>query len=127
MKNNLLIIDDRSDQQMLFRAMAARLGFDAQIVSSWAQAQQFLSNTRYDAILMDIQMPDVDGIEATRQWREREIASGRYTPIIAVTAKAMPGDREECLMAGMDDYLSKPFLLDDLRLAISRWCNKPVD
>jgi CheY-like chemotaxis protein len=74
----------------------------------------------FDLILMDIQMPDMDGFEATAEIRERERATGEHVPIIAVTAHAIKGDRERCLEAGMDDYLSKPIQPGELRAAICR-------
>ena len=84
---------------------------------------EFLSATHdFDAVLMDCQMPEMDGLEATRRARAHERASGSHVPIIALTANAMVGDREQCLDAGMDDFLSKPFQLRDLSAALDRWC-----
>jgi CheY-like chemotaxis protein len=74
----------------------------------------------FDLIVMDLQMPDMDGFEATAEIRERESATGDHIPIVALTAHAIKGDRERCLDAGMDDYLSKPVRPDDLRAAIRR-------
>ncbi len=77
---------------------------------------------RFDLVLMDCQMPVMDGYEATRRLREIEDREGRVqTPIVALTAHAMEGDRERVLSAGMDDYLSKPFRLDQLRALLARW------
>jgi CheY-like chemotaxis protein len=81
-----------------------------------------LEERRFDAILMDCQMPEVDGFTATRALRRQEAANGRRrTPVIAVTANAMAGDRERCLEAGMDDYLAKPFSRDQLLAMLVRW------
>jgi CheY-like chemotaxis protein len=81
-----------------------------------------LANGGYDAILMDCQMPRMDGFQATRLLRERERAThAARVPVIALTANAMTGDRDECLAAGMDDYLSKPFTSTQLLLTLSRW------
>ncbi len=74
----------------------------------------------YDLILMDCEMPKIDGFEATRQIRGRESGDGRV-PIIAMTANAMTGDRQRCLEAGMDDYLSKPYRLKDLQVTLEKW------
>ncbi len=79
----------------------------------------------YDLILMDCQMPEMDGFEASRRIRERE-GGARRIRILAMTANAMPGDRERCLEAGMDDYLAKPIAIRDLRDALQRWLPNPV-
>jgi len=80
-----------------------------------------VQNQRFNAIVMDIRMPEVDGLEATRQIRAWEAGKGYRTPIIAVTASAMKGDRERCLEAGMDDYLTKPVLQDSLSVALEKY------
>ncbi len=81
---------------------------DVTVVGDGQQALDRLSQQTFDLVLMDVQMPELDGLEATRQVRARERVSGGHTPIIAMTAHAMKGDRERCLAAGMDHYLSKP-------------------
>ena len=95
----------------------------ATVADNGLRALEFLSATHdFDAVLMDCQMPEMDGLEATRRARAHERASGSHVPIIALTANAMVGDREQCLDAGMDDFLSKPFQLRDLSAALDRWC-----
>jgi CheY-like chemotaxis protein/HPt (histidine-containing phosphotransfer) domain-containing protein len=90
------------------------------------QALEVLSNGRYDAVLMDCQMPRMDGYQATRELRERERAQGLpRTPVIALTANALAGDRQACLEAGMDDYLGKPFTSVQLLLMLRRWLPGP--
>ena len=79
------------------------------------------SNEQFDAILMDVQMPELRGIEATEEIRAREKFGGGFTPIIALTAHAMAGDRELCLAAGMDDFLSKPVRHEELTAMLDRW------
>lgn len=92
------------------------------------EALEKLDQKRYDLILMDCQMPEMDGYEATAVIREKESESrrqgeDRHVPIVALTAHALDGDRDICLMAGMDDYLSKPFKIGELRSILSRWLN----
>ena len=79
-----------------------------------------LDEQAFDLVLMDIQMPEMDGLEATAQIREREARTGEHIPIIAVTARAMAGDRERCLDGGMDDYVSKPIQPSEMWAAIKR-------
>ena len=78
------------------------------------EALDMFGSTRYDLILMDVQMPVMDGIKTTTKMREIEKSTGTHTPIIAITANALLGDRESCLAAGMDDYVSKPFRIEKL-------------
>jgi CheY-like chemotaxis protein/HPt (histidine-containing phosphotransfer) domain-containing protein len=102
-----------------------RLGFAADPVLNGALAIQALRSTHYDLVLMDCEMPEVDGYEATR--RIRNAASGALdprVPIVAVTANAMPGDREKCLACGMDDYLPKPIEPEELALMLAKWTHQ---
>jgi len=93
-----------------------------QIVINGRAALEALEHTTYDLALMDCQMPEMDGFEATRAIREREVAMGQAPlPIIAMTAHAMSDDREHCLTAGMSDYLSKPFTQEQLHAVLRRW------
>jgi CheY-like chemotaxis protein len=92
-------------------------------VNDGREAVDAVAKGGYALVLMDCQMPEVDGFEATREIRRAEAASGAHVPIIAMTANALDGDREACLAAGMDAYLAKPVQLAALRAAIERFAN----
>ncbi len=100
----VLVAEDSPTNQMLVKLLLERMGFEVTIVENGCQAVQKALAGNFDLILMDIQMPNMNGLEATRALRQEEFA----TPIIALTANAMKGDREKCLQAGCDDYLPKP-------------------
>jgi CheY-like chemotaxis protein len=97
-----------------------KVGLSADVVANGSQAVAAIGNTAYDLILMDCQMPEMDGFEATAEIRRLEGAT-RHTTICALTAHAMAGDRERCLDAGMDDYISKPLTIGVLHKKISHW------
>jgi len=115
----LLVEDDPVNQQVALR-MIQRLGFQAHMVSNGHQALEELARASYDIILMDCQMPQMDGYAATHEIRRRE-GSARHTTIVGLTAHALNGDREECLMSGMDDYVSKPVSLEELAAILEKW------
>ena len=120
---HVLLVEDNPINQEVTLGMLELLGVRATVADNGLRALEFLSATHdFDAVLMDCQMPEMDGLEATRRARAHERASGSHVPIIALTANAMVGDREQCLDAGMDDFLSKPFQLRDLSAALDRWC-----
>jgi CheY-like chemotaxis protein len=123
---SLLLVEDNQLQQRVMRIICEKLGFELHIVSSGEEAIKAvqLCDHYYDAILMDWRMPGMGGMEATAAIRKLEAENGRRTPIIAVTASAMVGDRERCLDAGMDDYLSKPFTPDQLRSILLHWTDQ---
>jgi CheY-like chemotaxis protein len=115
----LLVEDDPVNQQVALR-MIQRLGFQARMVANGRQALEKLAHTSFDIILMDCQMPEMDGYTATREIRRRE-GSAHHTTIVGLTAHALNGDREECLKSGMDDYVSKPVSLEDLAAILEKW------
>jgi two-component system sensor histidine kinase/response regulator len=130
-RQRVLIVEDNFINQKLAVRMAEKLGYHPDVVDNGREALTALAKETYALILMDCQMPVMDGFEATRLIRERETAtrSERQTshiPIIAVTANAMQGDREHCLAAGMDDYLAKPIQLDTLRAVLHLWAAPPA-
>jgi CheY-like chemotaxis protein/HPt (histidine-containing phosphotransfer) domain-containing protein len=116
----VLLVEDNPVNQEVASEMIRSLGCDVHVAEDGVQALEILANARYDVVLMDCQMPRVDGFEATRALRAREEEDQR-TPVVALTANVMEGDREACLEAGMDDYLPKPFDRDALRSVLRRW------
>ena len=122
----VLLVEDNPVNQDVTRAMLARLGCEAVVRGSGRAGVEAFMHESFDIVLMDCQMPEMDGFAATREIRQWEglrapgAAPAQAVPIVAVTANAMPGDREKCLAAGMDDYLAKPFTLTSLRSILSR-------
>lgn len=116
----MLIVEDNAANLKVAMRMVERLGYRADKAGNGIEAVRVLGGMDYDAVLMDCQMPEMDGYEATRQIRRHE-KTGRHTPIIAMTASAMAGDRERCLAAGMDDYISKPVKLHVVAAVLERW------
>jgi len=125
MRRKVLLCEDNPVNQRVAVLMLRRLGCEVDVASDGHEAVQALERSRYDLVLMDCQMPGVDGFEATRRVRAREAGTEDRVPIVAVTAHAMAGDRERCLEAGMDDHLTKPIRIGDLRSSIERWAPQP--
>ncbi len=118
----ILLADDHPVNQQLAARQLAKLGYQARVVGNGQAAIDLIAaGERFAAILMDCQMPEIDGFAATRAIRQIERQRGQHTPIIAMTANAMQGDRETCLQAGMDDYLSKPVRQSELRRVLAGW------
>ena len=120
----ILVAEDNAINQKVVQLMLERLGYRADLVASGAEALDALARQHYDLVLMDVQMPRMDGIEATRRLRARAGAAGGPR-IVAMTANAMPGDREACLAAGMDAYLPKPVELAALRAVLAAVMGAP--
>jgi CheY-like chemotaxis protein len=117
----ILLAEDNIVNQRVIARMLEKLGWEVRVVTDGRAAVTESAENNYDLILMDVQMPDMDGLSATMAIRSRERQIGGHVPIVALTAYAMQGDRERCLMAGMDDYLSKPVHVDDLQRVIERY------
>jgi CheY-like chemotaxis protein len=116
----ILLVEDNHVNQQLALTMLRHLGCTVELAVNGAEAVRKYAPGAFDLVLMDCQMPEMDGFEATALIR----ATGSVTPIVALTAKAMQGDRERCLEVGMDDYLSKPFRKQELRVMVERWTNR---
>ncbi len=116
----ILLVEDHPVNQMVILNQLQMLGYEADYVDNGRDAIAKLTQQTYDIVLMDCQMPVLDGYETTKQLRHRE-GSHRHTIVIALTAHALPSDRDKCLAAGMDDYLSKPIEQDALGTMIDRW------
>jgi len=117
----ILIVEDNLMNLKVAVHSLRKLGFHADTAANGREALEKLSKTRYALVLMDCQMPELDGFEATRAIRQKEQVSGEHLPVIALTASAMQSDRERCLEAGMDDYLSKPIEVKRLREVLQRF------
>ena len=105
----VLVVEDDPDNSWITGRMLATLGHRAVFAFNGKEAVDCVGTGKYSAILMDVTMPLMDGLDATKQIREIEVVAGGHIPIIAMTANVMPGDRERCFAAGMDEFLSKPF------------------
>jgi PAS domain S-box-containing protein len=123
----VLLAEDNQVLQDLACRQLNKLGFNVKIVSNGIDALDAASDREYSLILMDCQMPEMDGFEATLEIRKSEATTGKHVLIVALTASAMPSDREKCLESGMDDYLSKPVRLQQLCEIIKKWLPLPQD
>jgi signal transduction histidine kinase/ActR/RegA family two-component response regulator len=122
----VLVVEDSPVNRLVAVRVLERRGYHVHVVNDGREALQALATQRYDAVLMDCQMPDIDGYEATRELRRRERGTSQHTPVIAMTAHAMTGDRERCLAAGMDDYVTKPVRSQTLTDVLQRWIGAQV-
>jgi PAS domain S-box-containing protein len=125
LEHRILLVEDNHALQKLALKQLQRLGYETDVVGTGLEALDAVAKNTYSLILMDCQLPEMDGFDATRRIRENEQLNGlRHTPIIAMTASAMFGDRERCLEAGMDDYIAKPVSIEKLRKIVSRWVSQ---
>jgi two-component system sensor histidine kinase/response regulator len=121
----VLVVDDNVVNQKVAVRLLEKLGCRVDVAANGLEAVELLAELAYDVVFMDCQMPEMDGFEATGLIRQREASSGLHVPIIAMTANAMQGDTEQCLTAGMDDYLSKPVTFEALATAARKWAATP--
>jgi CheY-like chemotaxis protein len=116
------LAEDNALNRKIVLAMLEETGFEVNVARNGREVLATLARQPFDAVLMDCQMPEMDGFEAVRTMRRLEVVSGRpRTVVIALTANGMDGDRERCLEAGMDDYLAKPYRRDQLLDILTRW------
>jgi CheY-like chemotaxis protein len=121
-----LVVEDNSLNQLVAEGVVSKLGFEVHTVANGIEALEAMARAPYLAVLMDCHMPVMDGFTATREIRRREGSKDR-TPIIAMTAGAMVEDRERCIAAGMDDYVSKPVDLAALEVVLMHWIGDAFD
>jgi two-component system, sensor histidine kinase and response regulator len=119
--DRLLVVEDNVVNQRVLEAMLAKRGFGVDTAGNGREALSMLAAGEYDLVFMDCQMPEMDGYQATGAIRAAEGEGGAHLPVVAMTAHALKGDRERCLAAGMDDYLSKPLRPNELDAVLERW------
>lgn len=118
----VLLVEDYEANVLVATTLLQNYGYAYSIAATGEEAIQKMAMESFDAVLMDVQMPMMNGYEATAIIRDREAKAGRRTPIIGMTAHALKGDRERCIEAGMDDYIAKPFRPETLQDMLSRYC-----
>ena len=116
---SILVAEDNIVNQALVKALLRARGHGVTLANNGREVLSLLDGQPFDLILMDIQMPEMDGLQATAEVRQRERRTGEHIPIVAMTAHAMEGDRERCLEAGMDEYISKPISVKELLALIA--------
>ncbi|MGB5605808.1 MAG: response regulator, partial [Gammaproteobacteria bacterium] len=121
----ILVVEDNQVNQVVVQGMLEKLGYGFRVVNNGKEAIEKVERERFNLVLMDCQMPVMDGYTATRKIRDTE-SGDQHLPVIALTANAMAGDADKCFSAGMDDYLAKPFEIDDLSDKLNKWLSAAV-
>lgn len=125
--HRVLLAEDNKLNQIVAAGTLQKLGYDVQIADGGVDAVAACRDSRFDAVLMDVMMPDMDGYQATAEIRALEAERGdQHVPVIGLSARAMDGDREIALAAGFNDYLTKPLRESELKDALERWIGAPV-
>ncbi|MGQ0434410.1 MAG: response regulator [Microthrixaceae bacterium] len=125
--HRVLLAEDNKLNQIVAAGTLQKLGYEVVIVDGGVDAVDACKHSTFDAILMDVMMPDMDGYQATAEIRAHEAQhGGMHAPVIGLSARAMDGDREIAISAGFNDYLTKPLREDELRDALERWIGAPV-
>ena len=124
----LLIAEDNLANQKILSIQVQRLGYPCTFVDNGRKVLELLlqTNQRFSVLFLDCQMPEMDGFSVVRILRKAELATGQHLPVVAMTANALDGDREACLASGMDDYLSKPVSIEDLKRVLSQWISEGI-
>ncbi len=122
----ILLVEDNVVNQMVGRGILEKARHRVVVAGNGKEALRLLDEQPFDLVLMDVQMPEMDGFEATAAIREKETRSGEHMPIIAMTAHAMIGDRERCIAAGMDSYITKPINGSALLDLVAEYGGKPL-
>jgi CheY-like chemotaxis protein len=124
-RSRILLVEDNAVNQRIGVALLERAGYQTEVANNGREGLAALAHMPFDLVLMDCQMPVMDGYAATRALREMESRTGGHIPVIAMTAHVMEGDRERCLEAGMDDYVAKPVVSAELYEKIRYWLGRP--
>ncbi|PCJ45744.1 MAG: hypothetical protein COA99_04170 [Moraxellaceae bacterium] len=120
---HILVVEDNRINQQVAQGRLETMGFNVTLAKHGEEALRLMDEKAFDLVFMDCQMPVLDGFQTTRRLRKREVSGGRRTPVVAMTAHVMSGDREACMRAGMDDYIAKPFKTEEVKQIIERWIN----